>query len=97
MLSILSAIAACSIRSPMPQHLSRREVSKIPLTAVPNKALEAAEKHVPGIYLHTAYLTHQGTRSAFELQGLSHFTEHTILVTPEGRVLSTDQDRWLSD
>lgn len=96
-LATLSVMTACGLPSPNPQRTSRLELIKVPLTAVPNRALEAAEKHVPSIYLHTAYLTHRGTRSVFKLQGLSHFTEHTIYVTADGCILSAELDRWLSD
>jgi hypothetical protein len=96
-LILLAAISGCSTSATKSKGADKAVVSKIPLTAVPNAALAAAEDHVPGIYLHTACLKHEGTGNVYELKGLSHFTDYTIYVTPNGHIQKIDHDSSLSD
>lgn len=96
-LILLAAISGCSTSAKKTSGSDKPQINKIPLTAVPDAALAAAEEHVPGIYLHTAYLNHHGTNNVYELKGLSHYTDYNIYVTPDGHILDIDHDRWLSD
>ena len=98
-LMLSSAIIGCSTAAKKSQDNDRPQTSKgkIPLTAVPNAVLASVDQHVPGIYLHTAYLCQHGNRKVYELKGLSHFTEYQITVTSEGHILDVDQDSSLSD
>ena len=98
-LILSSAITGCSSAAKKSQKTDRPQSSKgkIPLTAVPNAALTSVDQHVPGIYLHTAYLSQHGNHKVYELKGLSHFTDYQITVTSEGHILDVDQDSSLSD
>jgi hypothetical protein len=93
------AITGCSFAGKKSQNTARlhTDKGKIPLTAVPNAVLASVDQHVPGIYLHTAYLSQHGNRKVYELKGLSHFTDYQITVTSEGHILDVDQDSSLSD
>ena len=94
---LLAAISGCSTSATKSQGSDKVVISKIPLTAVPNAVLASVDQHVPGIYLHTAYLSQHGNRKVYELKGLSHFTDYQITVTSEGHILDVDQDSSLSD
>ena len=94
---LLAAISGCSTSATKSQGSDKVVISKIPLTAVPNAVLASVDQHVPGIYLHTAYLSQHGNRKVYELKGLSHSTDYQITVTSEGRILVVDHDNSLSD
>jgi hypothetical protein len=96
-LVLVAAISGCSTSATKTQGSDKAVISKIPLTAVPNAALAAVDQYVPGIYLHTAYLSQHGNRKVYELKGLSNSTDYEITVTPEGRILDVDRDSSLSD
>lgn len=98
-LILSSTIIGCSTAAKKSQDADRPHTGKgkIPLNAVPNAVLAAVDQHVPGIYLHTAYLSQHGNRKVYELKGLSHFTDYQITVTSEGHILDVDQDSSLSD
>jgi hypothetical protein len=98
-LILSSAIIGCSTAAKKSQDDDRPQTSmgKIPLTSVPNAVLASVDQHVPGIYLHTAYLSQHGNRKVYELKGLSNSTDYQITVTSEGRILDVDQDSSLSD
>ncbi len=93
----LSAISGCSLPASKPKGEFKPACTKIPLTAVPDAVLASVDTHVPGIYLHTAHLTHKGTRDIYELEGLSQSADYEITVTPEGHILDIEHDRSLSD
>ena len=94
---LLATFSGCSTSATKSKGTEKAVISKIPLTAVPNAALASVDQHVPGIYLHTAYLCLHGNRKVYELHGLSHFTDYQITVTSEGHILDVDQDSSLSD
>ena len=93
----LSAMSACNSSSPKLERSTKPASTKIPMTAVPNAVLASVDAHVPGIYLHSAHLTHKGTRDIYELEGLSQSADYEISVTPDGHILDIDHDRSLSD
>ena len=72
-------------------------VSRIPVRDVPKNVLQAAEHHIPGIYIHEASINHHRTHDVYELRGLSHQAHYDVYVTAEGHVLDIDHDKWLSD
>lgn len=72
-------------------------VSRISVHDVPKTVREAAEHHIPGIYIHEASINHHRTHDVYELRGLSHNAHYDVYVTAEGHVLDIDHDKWLSD
>jgi len=66
---------------------------EIPLSWVPDQAMEAAKKAVPGIHIVEAerHRTHKGV--VYELDGVADGKKYEVNVTADGEVLTIIQDR----
>ena len=93
----LSAMSGCNVPAHKPHGSVKSAYTKIPLTEVPDAVLASVDKHVPGIYLHTAHLSFKGTKKIYELEGLSRSADYDISVTPDGHILDIDRDSYISD
>ena len=66
---------------------------EIPLSWVPDQAIEAAKEAVPGIHIVEAerHRTHKGV--VYELDGVADGKKYEVNVTADGEVLQIIQDR----
>jgi hypothetical protein len=68
------------------------EEEGIPLSDVPEKALVAARKAVPGIEIREAEVEKRSGGVVFEVEGTLDGVEYEITLSEEGEVLSVEQE-----
>ena len=65
---------------------------KIPLSEVPEPALNAAQAAVPGITLSEAEIEVEDGKTTYDLEGDADGKEYKIEVTPDGKVLEAEEE-----
>ena len=65
---------------------------EIPLSEVPEKALEAAKKAVPGIRLTEAEFEKTSEGEVYEVEGTLDGVEYEITISADGKVLEVERE-----
>jgi len=66
---------------------------EIALSEVPEPVLAAAKAAVPGITLCEAEVEVEDGKTTYEVEGTANGKEYEIEVTPEGKVIKTEEDK----
>lgn len=85
-LALTCAIGCASLES---EHEDEKE---IPLSQVPDEAVQAAQRAVPGITLTEAEVEEEDGCTVYELEGTADAIEYEIEVTADGKVLEVEQE-----
>ena len=81
-----------SRRDLLPTTIQACEEQEIPLTAVPEHVLAAAESALSGVQLIEAELVSSDSLLIYELEGLRNDTEYEIFISHEGELMKIERD-----
>jgi len=90
-LFVLSLVMVCGLGCASLDDMFEKE-KEVPLSEVPQEALEAAQGAVDGITITEAEMEQEDGETVYVFEGEANGKEYEIEVTPEGKVLEVEQE-----
>jgi hypothetical protein len=87
---VLGLVLICGLGCACLDELFEKE-KEVPLSDVPQEALKAAQGAIDGITITEAEMEKEDGQTIYVFEGESNGKEYEIEVTPEGKVLETEE------